>query len=123
MNYYRRFIEGIAELEFPLRCLTRKGVEFCWTNLHQRSFEFLKSKLICDPILAHFDELLPIVLKTDASGLGVGVILSQVHKQGEKVVAYDSHLFSQAERNYPTIQKEGLGIMYGFKDFQTLSTR
>ena len=48
----------------------------------------------------------------------MGVILSQKYGDYEKVIAYDSHRFNPAERNYRTIQKEGLGIMYGLKVFR-----
>ncbi|RWR99132.1 enzymatic polyprotein, partial [Dinothrombium tinctorium] len=165
VNYYRRFIKNIAEIEHPLRQLTRKDAKFIWTEVHEKAFQLLKSKLITQPILAHFDPKLPIVLKTDASGIAdakfiwtevhekafqllksklttqpilahfdpklpivlktdasgiaVGCVLSQMHGNVERVVGYDSHPFNKAERNYPTIQKEGLGIMYGLQAFRT----
>ncbi|MDI9312181.1 MAG: reverse transcriptase domain-containing protein [Limnohabitans sp.] len=118
INYYRKFVPNLYKLEKPLRNLTLKNAEFVWTDECSYCFDNLKFLLTTSPILAHFDERLPIILKTDASGIGVGVVLSQVHPEGERVVAYDSHCFAKAERNYPTIQKEGLGIMYGLKVFR-----
>eukprot|EP00731_Ephydatia_muelleri_P036068 Em0198g2a len=97
-NYYRRFIQGFAEVAKPLHRLTEHAVNFSWTAECQEAFENLRSRLTRAPILAFPDYTLPFVLDTDASDLGIGAVLSQVSSLGqEQVVAYGSRLLSKAE--------------------------
>ena len=51
---------------------------------------------------------------TDASDTGLGAILHQE----DKVVAYASRSLKPAEKNYITIEKEWLALVYGIKYFK-----
>ena len=53
-------------------------------------------------------------LYTDASSVGVGAVL----EQSGKVIAYASRSLTKAERQYSTIQKECLAIVYATKQFR-----
>eukprot|EP00731_Ephydatia_muelleri_P035738 Em0153g13a len=111
-NYYRRFIQGFAEVAKPLHRLTEHAVNFSWTAECQEAFENLRSRLTRAPILAFPDYTLPFVLDTDASDLGIGAVLSQVSSLGqEQVVAYGSRLLSKAERNYSVTRRELLAVV------------
>ena len=50
-GYYCRFIEGFSKIAGPLHCLTRKGVNFEWTDRCEESFQTLKEKLTSAPVL------------------------------------------------------------------------
>ena len=76
-SYYRRFIQGYASIARPLHSLTRKDILFKWDRECRTAFEELKDRLSSAPILAYpsFDR--PYILETDASGRGIGAVLSQ----------------------------------------------
>eukprot|EP00731_Ephydatia_muelleri_P033767 Em0037g31a len=111
-NYYRRFIQGFAEVAKPLHRLTEHAVNFSWTAECQEAFENLRSRLTRAPLLAFPDYTLPFVLDTDTSDLGIGAVLSQISSLGqEQVVAYGSRLLSKAERNYSVTRRELLAVV------------
>ena len=56
-------------------------------------------------------------LQTDASDSGIGAVLMQKHDGKLFPVCYARKKFSSAERNYSTIEKECLAIVWGFKRF------
>ena len=66
-GYYRKFVPRFADIARPLTALTKKDVEFVWTEKCQTSFEILKEALMKEPILVYLDPKLPYTLFTDAS--------------------------------------------------------
>ena len=119
-TYYRRFIRDFSELAAPLTDLTGKRVSFKWTEDEAHAFECLKKKLVSAPVLAHplFDKDHPFVLKTDASGIGLGAILSQVQEGKERVVAYASRKLNKAEQSYGIPEREALAMVWGINHFR-----
>lgn len=113
VNYYSKFIRSFAHLMEPLYALLRKDVKFMWSDKCQRAYQALKEAVTSDQVLVHYDPKLPIVLSTDASNVAVAGILSHEFENGEvKPIAFVSRALSSAERNYSTIQKEALAIVY-----------
>ena len=52
--------------------------------LQQNAFETLQKCLVTAPVLGYPDPKLPYILDTDASGDGVGAVLSQVQGGGKR---------------------------------------
>ena len=86
-GYYRRYIHQYAKVAAPLFALTggKRGSRdppFNWTDDCQEAFTTLIFKLTSAPILAYPDYNLPFTVQTDASGDGIGAVLTQ--EQGGK---------------------------------------
>jgi hypothetical protein len=116
-SYYRRFIKGFATIAKPLHQLTEKQIDFKWTTECQQAFETLKHLLTSAPILGYPSTASPFLLDTDASGFGIGAVLSQVQEGVERVIAYFSRTLNKAERNYCVTRRELLAVVEAVKHF------
>jgi len=79
-SYYRRFIPGFSKIAGPLFALTKKDALFEWSSRCQHAFEKLKRLLTSAPILSFPNFTKRFILETDASGVGLGAVLSQRKK-------------------------------------------
>ena len=120
-QYYRRFIEGYAALVAPLNYLTRRNCPFKWTQECEDAFTNVKNRLITSPILAYprFGPLeSPFILDVDASGVGLGAVLSQVQESLERPIAYASRLLADAELNYASTKAELCALVWAIRKFR-----
>jgi hypothetical protein len=116
-SYYRKFIKSFANIARPLHKLTEKTADFHWNSECDIAFQTLKQSLVTAPILGYPDMNDPFVLDTDASGFGIGSVLSQVRNGKEHVIAYYSKTLGKAERNYCVTRRELLAIVESIKHF------
>ena len=103
----------------PLYALTHKDAEFYWGQFEQTAFDRLKQLLINAPVLAfpNFDQ--EFILETDASGVGLGVILAQEQQDGTvRPIAYDSRTLQQHEKKYGATELEALGVVWAVRHFR-----
>ena len=116
-GYYRDFIPNFEAIAAPLSDLTRKGqhnkVE--WSGAQEKAYQTIKSYLTSEPLLRLPDPAKAPFLRTDASNNGIGAVLMQRHDEKLFPVCYASKKLSSAERNYSTIEKEYLAIIWGIK--------
>uniref|UniRef100_A0A5S6QP72 RNA-directed DNA polymerase n=1 Tax=Trichuris muris TaxID=70415 RepID=A0A5S6QP72_TRIMR len=113
-SYYRRYIKDFAAIAKPLHELTETKALFSWDQRHDDAFHSLKTALTTAPTLATPNLHLEFQLHTDASDVGLGAVL----EQAGHVISYASRLLRMAERNYSTIEKECLALMFAVKQFR-----
>jgi nucleoside permease NupC len=51
-SYYRRFVKDFSQIVRPMVQLTKKGVDFIWSDVCKQSFEEIKSILISAPVMS-----------------------------------------------------------------------
>ena len=97
-QYHRKFISHFATLCAPLYRLTKKNTKFHWSEDCEKAFVILKEKLTSTPVLAYPNETDTFILDTDASLWAAGAVLSQLQNGQEKVIAFGSKAFSEAQK-------------------------
>ena len=118
-GYYRNFVRDFANQAAPLYALTQKGVDYTWTPMCQSAFQSLKETLAYAPVLAFPSELGSLILDTDASEIGLGVVLSQIQDDGsERVRSFASRTLTRPEKNYYVTRKELLAIVYAVRKYR-----
>ncbi len=120
LNFYRRFIKGFSKLARPLHDLTKKGVQWRWTQTEQTAFEALKEAVSKDPVLLFPNLTEPFEMEVDASAIAIGAVLNQKGQDGKThPVAYYSESFSTPERNYDVYDRELLAIVKALRQWRT----
>ena len=121
-NFYRRFVPNFATIASPLTELTKTTNAFPSTlpPAALDSFRLLQAALTSAPLL-----VIPFTgpdatfeLHTDASGVGIGAVLSQDQGKGSQPVAYVSRKLSPAEKNYPVHEQELLAVVHAVRTFR-----
>ena len=115
-GYYRRFSENFSKIAKPLyniigQAPRKRGrnpdnstdPEFVWAEQQQQAFNTLKDRLTFPSVLGYARPVCPFVLYTDASGKGLGAVLSQKQDGVERVISYASHGLSKSgsQLSYP----------------------
>ncbi|XP_062594943.1 uncharacterized protein LOC134256302, partial [Saccostrea cucullata] len=113
-----KYIGNYADITVPLTDLPRKSqpAELKWTEREVQSFKKLKEALMTAPVLVNPNFNLPFVLQTDASNNAIGAVLEQM-PDGDHPVAYLSKKLLPREKDYSTIEKELLAIVWAIGSF------
>ncbi|XP_074298103.1 uncharacterized protein LOC141628919 [Silene latifolia] len=105
-GYYRKFIKAYGIISKPLTNLLRKN-GFTWTEQATAAFKSLQAAMVKAPVLAlpNFSEQFEV--ETDASGKGIGAVLSQ---KGHPI-AFISKALSERHLALSTYEKELLAVI------------
>eukprot|EP00745_Piridium_sociabile_P018024 TRINITY_DN2685_c0_g1_i10.p1 TRINITY_DN2685_c0_g1~~TRINITY_DN2685_c0_g1_i10.p1 ORF type:complete len:673 (-),score=123.75 TRINITY_DN2685_c0_g1_i10:131-2149(-) len=119
-GYYRKFIPGYAEKAFPLTEKTKQKAptKLVWDPEAEEAFMSIKQSFCQPPVCVLPDYGKQFILRTDASDIGLGVVLMQNQGCGLQPVACASKKLTPAERNYPIIEKECLALVWGIQRFE-----
>ena len=119
VGYYRKFVANYSKLALPLTDKTKakQPDKLQWDETAETSFQQLKEAMCSSPILKLPDCTKPFVLRTDASGVGLGAALLQTHGDDLLPVAYASKKLSDAERRYHTVELECYAVVWGIRRF------
>ena len=112
-GYYRKFVRNYGILARPLTNLLKKG-QFGWTKEADVAFQALKIAMTSTPTVAmpNFNEL--FVIESDASGDGIGAVLTQ---QG-KPIAFMSRALGVSKRSWSTYAREMLAIIQAIQTWR-----
>lgn len=117
-SWYRRFVNGYAEIARPLTNLTKKSAIWKWEKSEKDAFDSLKQALTTPPILRQAVDNIRFSIRTDASAYALGPVLLQGEGQEEHPIEYSSRLLSSAERNYSTTEREALALVWACNQFR-----
>ena len=119
VGHYRRFIKGFAKIAVPLYDLTsgdnkdKKSEHVDLSPEALEAFDRLKAACLQAPILAFPDFDKPFLLEMDASGKGLGAVLSQKQADGQyHPITYASHVMNKTEQRYHSNKQEFLALKW-----------
>ena len=120
-QYYRRFVKDFSKIAAPLHeSIIHGSKKIKWGKEQEEAFLRLKDALSKPPVMAHPDFSKPFIIDVDASDVGVGAVLSQLHDDSkERVVAYQSYKFKPAERKWSTTEREFFGLVTSCRLFKS----
>lgn len=106
-SYFRRFVPNFSVIAKPLYDLIKKDSSFRFGPEENHAFDYLKHKLMSDPLWAVYSTHLETELHCDASASGFGAILVQKQKNGFfQPVSFFSHRTTPAESKYHSFELE-----------------
>ncbi|HSN24100.1 MAG TPA: reverse transcriptase family protein, partial [Methylomicrobium sp.] len=123
-SWFREFVPFYSDLAHPLIDLTKSAVpnKIPWNSRHQQAFDNLKEALseAANRALSIIDWRLPFEIATDASNLAVAGVLFQTSSEGKPCpISFFSKKLTDAQRNWPVIEREALGVLTGLQKFKT----
>lgn len=114
-GYYRKFIRDYAKVAYPMISYLKKDKKINTNDPNYiTSFNKLKQLITEHPILRFPDFDKRFKLTTDASNFALGAVLSQ---EGHPI-SFASRTLNEHEKNYSTIEKELLAVVWGVKYFR-----
>lgn len=114
-----KFIKAYVKITAPMERLLKNDATFCWDGNGQKRLDVLKEKMATAPILVFPDWKKEFHVHMDASCIALGAILTQLGEgDTDHLISFISRELSKVERNYSTIEQEGLAMVYALQKFR-----
>ena len=120
IGYYKKFVPHYATITAPISDFTKGRTKgpITWTDECAKAFDKIRQILSTKPVLK-----LPITsekfyVRTDASNVGIGGVLMQMHDKLLHPVAFVSRKLLDRETRYSTIERECLAIIWTLTKLQ-----
>jgi hypothetical protein len=122
VNFYRRFIPGVAGILKPLSDALRGGAKpaLHWTSAMGAAFEAAKTAVCEATQLDHPDPHAEVNLVVDASDTHIGAVLQQRTAAGWKPLSFFSRKLSPTEARYSAFDRELWAIFSGIRHYRYL---
>ena len=117
VTFLGRYIPNLSARTAPLRQLLEKDIDWQWHSEQESAWNGIKEILSKHPVLQYYDESKALKVSSDASKDGIGAVLLQETNGEWMPVAYASRSMTKAEKNYATIEKEQLGVVFACERF------
>ena len=118
LNFYRRFLPGVAAVLKPLTDATSGRGRLDWTPAMRSAFVSAKSSLVAAVPLHHPVPSAHLSLATDASDTHVGAVLQQKVRGHWQPLAFFSKKLSPTESRYSTFDRELLAVFLSVRHFR-----
>ena len=121
-GYLRQSVENYSINAAPLTGILRnkelatkraRKLPIPWTVEQEGAFASLKKSSASPTVLEFPDWNQPFTLHTDASSIGAGAVLTQIHGIKEVVIAYASHRFSRTDSRRGPTERECMAVLWG----------
>lgn len=114
-GYFRRFVQGFAQIAEPLHKLTRKETPWLWGPEQQAAFTTLKDRLLNYPVLRRIDPNKRLFVYCDGSTSGIGACICQRESDDETgpeyVVAWHSRKLDKHQSQWPITDIEAFAVV------------
>lgn len=120
LNWFRGFISNLAEKTYYLTNSLKisKNAIWKWTSQMEKEFNEIKNEIKEIKNLQIIDYNKRLVLRTDASNIGVGAVFMQENEDGElKAIEWASKKLTPTESRYTITEKEMLGVLFDIEKF------
>jgi hypothetical protein len=113
MGYYRKFVHHYGRIEAHLTTLTKKDA-FSWTLEEAKDFEQLKEVICKTPVLTTPNFTKTFIVECDASGNGIGVVLTQEGRP----VDFESRPLKGKDLHKPIYEKEMMEMLHALNKWR-----
>ena len=121
VSYIRRHIPECALLLSKITGKVNEPASELIGVDYEKAIDTIKEAVKSTIQLSHLDYKKTLILRTDASMLGVGIaLICRDDTLVEHIVACSSHAFTEAEAKWKTIEQEAFSIYFGVRYFESI---